>query len=113
MEKQSHVEVSVKEQILILKSYRKNNCKWPEVYKEVKLAVVKENLAENIQQMYTEKPYEKIKRRIADEVQNYRLPPARPVPAAEETHQLPPGRLDPAVLYEDNNVENNLSLIHI
>ena len=52
-----------------IKSYCKNDCNWPEVYKEVKLAVVKENLAENIQQLYTEKPYEKIKRRMADQVQ--------------------------------------------
>ena len=63
------MEVSVKEQILILKSYCKNDCNWPEVYKEVKLAVVKENLTENIQQLYTEKPYEKLKRRMADQVQ--------------------------------------------
>ena len=34
-----------------------------------------------------------------------RLPPARAVPAAEEAHR-PPARLDPAVnLYEDNNGE--------
>ena len=68
MEKRSLVEVSVKEQILILKSYCKNDCNWPEVYKEVKLAVVKEILAENIQQLYSEKPYEKIKRRMAEQV---------------------------------------------
>ena len=63
------MEVSVKEQILILKSYCKNDCNWHEVYTEVKLAVVKEILAENVQQLYSEKPYEKIKRRMADQVQ--------------------------------------------
>ena len=34
-----------------------------------KLAMVKEILAETLQQLYSEKPYEKIKRRIADQVQ--------------------------------------------
>ena len=69
MEKRSYLEVLVKEQILILKSFCKNDCDWPEVYKEVKLAVVKEILAENVQKLYSEKPYEKIKRRMADQVQ--------------------------------------------
>ena len=51
MEKRSHLEVLVKEQILILKNC-KNDCNLPDVYKEVKLAVVQENLAENIRQLY-------------------------------------------------------------
>ena len=68
MEKRSHLEVLVKEQILILKNC-KNDCNWPDVYKEVKLAVVQENLAENVRQLYTEKSYERIKRRMADQVQ--------------------------------------------
>ena len=58
------MEVLVKEQILILKNC-KNDCNWPDVYKEVKLAVVQENLAENVRQLYTER----IKRRMADQVQ--------------------------------------------
>ena len=67
MEKRSHVEVSVKDQFLLLKSYSKHDCNSPEVFKEIKLAVVQENLAENVQQLKTEKRYEKIK--MANQVQ--------------------------------------------
>ena len=42
---------------------------WPEVYKEVKSAVVEDNFVENVQQLYTEKPCEKIQRRMSDQVQ--------------------------------------------
>ncbi|XP_061190421.1 tropomyosin-1, isoforms 33/34-like [Saccostrea echinata] len=68
MEKRSHVEVSTQEQILILRSYSKNRSNWPKIYKEVKTAV-QENLPAKVQVLYAEKPYDKIKRRMADQVQ--------------------------------------------
>lgn len=64
--KKTHVEVSLEEQIQILKGYTLNPCNW-----SIILQMVKENaflLPANAAKLYREEEYAKLKRRMSDQV---------------------------------------------
>ncbi|VDI12942.1 Hypothetical predicted protein [Mytilus galloprovincialis] len=64
--KRTHVEISVEEQLLIVKGYVKNRCNWPSVYADVKQAI--HRLPEKCQALYKDGPFEKVKRRMSDQI---------------------------------------------
>lgn len=64
--KRTHVEISVEEQLLIVKGYVKNRCNWPSVYADVKQAI--DRLPEKCQALYKDGPFEKVKRRMSDQI---------------------------------------------
>ncbi|CAG2255306.1 unnamed protein product [Mytilus edulis] len=62
--KRTHVEISVEEQLLIVKGYVKNRCNRPSVYADVKQAI--DRLPKKCQALYKDGPFEKVKRRMSD-----------------------------------------------
>ena len=69
-ERSRHVLVSVPEQILILRSYKKNGDNWPQVYREVLQSVGR--LSWKAQNLYKENSYAQIQKRMPDQVLNTR-----------------------------------------
>ena len=59
--------VSVQEQILILRSYKRNGDNWPQVYREVLRNVGR--LSWKAQNLYKENSYAQIQKRMSDQVQ--------------------------------------------
>ena len=66
-ERSRHVLVSVQEQILILRSYKRNGDNWPQVYGEVLRNVGR--LSWKAQNLYKENSYAQIQKRMSDQVQ--------------------------------------------
>ena len=66
-ERSRHVLVSVQEQILILRSYKRNGDNWPQVYREVLRNVGR--LSWKAQNLYKENSYAQIQKRMSDQVQ--------------------------------------------
>ena len=66
-ERSRHVLVSVQEQILILRSYKKNGDNWPQVYREVLQSVG--GLSWKAQRLYKENSCAKIKKRMSNQVE--------------------------------------------
>ncbi|CAG2196712.1 unnamed protein product [Mytilus edulis] len=61
-----HVEVSIEEQMLILKSYAKNKCNWQAVYADVLKDLQK--LPDRAKALYSEAKFDKIRRRMSDQI---------------------------------------------
>ncbi|CAG2196710.1 unnamed protein product [Mytilus edulis] len=61
-----HVEVSIEEQMLILKSYAKNKCNWQAVYADVLKDLQK--LPDRAKALYSEAKFDKNKRRMSDQI---------------------------------------------
>ena len=66
-ERSRHVLVSVQEQILILRSYKRNGDNWPQVHREVLRNVGR--LSWKAQNLYKENSYAQIQKRMSDQVQ--------------------------------------------
>ncbi|XP_062579118.1 uncharacterized protein LOC134241038 [Saccostrea cucullata] len=69
MSKRSHVEVSVEELLMIFRSYLIHKCNWPLILADIRSNI--NFLPENARTLYMEGAFEKLKRRMSDQVRRY------------------------------------------